>query len=195
MKKIVLSCLIIFVFACKGEKGEVGPKGLKGPTGDTGIAGQNGPQGAKGDTGLTGGIGPQGAKGNTGPAGSFNGYNTGWQASNWVLTSDATSNGKRTLSYSFVYQNEKITEAMLNKSIYQVFASSTTKKVNVLLSSIELEYRKIGSQTYYINMQPSVGKIIFNIRSSPTGSPTESANAIRDSLTNDNIKINFASIF
>lgn len=84
---------------------------------------------------------------------------------------------------------------MLNKSFYQVFANSVPKDINMSLSSIELKYRKIGSQTYYINMNPAPGKIIFNIRSSGTSSPNESANAILDSLTSDKIKINFASIF
>jgi hypothetical protein len=52
--------LILFLYSCKGEEGEVGPKG------DTGAAGAAGPQGA---TGLQGPAGSQGAQGPQGPAG------------------------------------------------------------------------------------------------------------------------------
>lgn len=195
MKKIILSCLIITLYACTPEQGDVGPKGAKGPTGDQGLAGQNGPQGPKGDTGATGVVGPQGPKGDTGATGTYTGYSTGWQPVEWQLASDNTVSGKRTLKYSTVYQDSKITDNMLNKSIYQIFANSTTKNVQLKLSSIELTYRKIGTQNYTMNIEPSVGKIVFNITSSSSGSPTESASAIKDSLNNDKIKIHFSAIF
>ena len=54
--------MFIFLDACKGEKGDVGPAGTAGPTG---VAG---PTGTNGAVGATGANGANGAKGETGNA-------------------------------------------------------------------------------------------------------------------------------
>jgi hypothetical protein len=82
-KKNIFSifCLSVglFLFACKGDQGEVGPQGIQGfqgiqgVPGATGSQGTTGPAGTTGATGTTGVAGPQGAigaTGATGPAGA-----------------------------------------------------------------------------------------------------------------------------
>ncbi|TAG16896.1 MAG: collagen-like protein [Cytophagia bacterium] len=195
MRKILVGCILLLTaVACTPEKGDVGPKGATGVTGDQGVAGQNGPAGVKGDVGPRGATGTQGPTGATGPTGNYNGYATGWQSAEWGLLSDATTGGVRTLRYTFVYEDAKITDKMLNNSIYQIHANSVVKNVQMKLSSINLTYRKIGSQNYTLNCSASPGRLVFNV-TSRNGSPTESASAIRDSLNNDKIKVHFASIF
>jgi len=195
MMKKLFYCIFLLAISCTAEKGDVGPKGPIGSAGDQGVAGQNGPNGPKGDTGQTGPTGGQGSTGATGSVGSYNSYATGWQSTEWGLLSDVTTNGRRTIRYSFVYENSKITDQMLNNSLYKVHANSIVKNVLMKLSSANLVYRKIGSQNYIINFTTSAGRIVFNVISSVNGSPTESAAAIRDSLNNDQIKIHFAATF
>ena len=54
----------------KGDKGDTGATGPKGPKGDKGDTGAQGPQGLKGDKGDTGAQGPQGLKGDKGDTGA-----------------------------------------------------------------------------------------------------------------------------
>ena len=66
---IVLSFVALFVAACKGDGGSIGPLGSKGdtgPAGPPGASGGPGPQGSQGDTGARG---PGGASGPQGPQG------------------------------------------------------------------------------------------------------------------------------
>jgi hypothetical protein len=195
MKKTLLLIPLLYLISCKPEKGDVGPKGATGQIGDVGISGQNGPQGPKGPTGDKGPTGAQGPQGETGPSGAYFGFSTGWQNTDWVLASDQVVGGIRTLTYSFIYSNDKITSQTLNKSYYEVYANSTPKNVQVKLSTITLTYRKIGATNFNIGMSPSVGKIQFNMISSTAVASTANANSFKDSLNSDRIKINFSSIY
>ncbi len=195
MKKTLLLIQLFYLISCKPEKGDVGPKGPTGQIGDVGISGQNGPQGPKGPTGDKGALGPQGPQGETGPSGAYSGFSTGWQNTDWVLVSDQVVGGIRTLTYSFIYSNDKITSQTLNNSYYEVYANSTTKNVQVKLSTITLTYRKIGSAIFKIGMSPSVGKIQFNMTSSTAVPSTANADSFKDSLNTDRIKINFSTIY
>ncbi len=126
-KKTILGCLLLLSFGCTAPKGDVGPKGLTGATGDNGVAGQSGPAGIKG---ISGDIGPQGAtgaKGDSGTSGKFTSYSTGWKPIDWTLES---STNQRHV-FSFTYNDDKITDQVLNKSLSETYLNSALKNVQV----------------------------------------------------------------
>jgi hypothetical protein len=69
---VIVLAGIIFLQACKGDSGPVGPQGLSGPQGvggNTGAQGLQGPVGPQGPQGNVGGVGPVGANGPVGATG------------------------------------------------------------------------------------------------------------------------------
>ncbi len=72
MKKIIYILVAFSIFACTGEKGDIGPAGDTGDKGATGAAGQVGAKGATGDKGPMGVSGPVGPTGDKGATPSVN---------------------------------------------------------------------------------------------------------------------------
>ena len=107
---------IIFMDACKAEKGDIGPIGPIGPTGATGATGATGvgTSGATGGTGATGATGAKGDKGDTGATGATGTANV--QYSDWI---PFTITGTQTTSGSTNIPLPKITQEVLDK--YLIF--------------------------------------------------------------------------
>lgn len=152
---------ILAIESC-APKGDTGPKGETGTTGDKGAAGVNGTTGPKGATGNAGPKGDTGVVGEPGIDGSIKGFNSGWQDINWKLQSDVTTSGKRVVTYSFEYTNDKITDNVVKDGFhnlvytYNGFSNSLVQKVSSYFSTID-------NDSFYLRHEIIKGKISFTL--------------------------------
>lgn len=184
--------LLLLTLSCSGDKGDVGPAGLKGATGDAGAAGQNGPTGDKGAIGIVGQTGSAGPKGNQGTPGTYLNYSTGWKTLNWELDSDEMDGQKRVLTFSYDYEDPKITEKIVKDGVYEVYLFSAKQQESMKISRVETTYRQIGSKFYYTAFNVYPGGIEFIMTSDYA---TESTEEILKALRDDELKFSFSAIY
>jgi len=113
---------------------------------------------------------------------------------NWSLSSIQQTSTNRRLTYSFEYQDDKITQTMLQEGIYEGYSQSTRRNAHLKLSNIPLLYRRIANAEFRMNMIPSPGKLIFNVTTESFAPFSASPEALLDSLRQDQIRIQFTAI-
>ncbi len=139
MKKIIYILIAYSIFACTGEKGDIGPAGDTGDKGATGAAGQVGAKGATGDKGATGVSGPVGATGDKGVTPSVNVSFSDWiNLDTWVKFSSEplfynSFKTSQSIALSFLPSTDRLSISPFSTlSTYVVSKSSTNEVTGTL---------------------------------------------------------------
>jgi hypothetical protein len=128
---LLMAMAIIFMDACKAEKGDVGPIGPIGPTGAigatgaVGATGQNGATGTTGATGATGTTGATGAKGDKGDKGDTGATGATGATGNANVIQVTYGSKTHTGSDLEYIIPASITKATLDNSAYFVYVSNS----------------------------------------------------------------------
>lgn len=160
---------IIFLNACKGTTGPVGPQGptgLQGSQGNNGPQGATGPQGSTGSQGPIGATGPMGATGPQGAAGTANVIYSAWYTlPSWADTA-TTDLGPVSRA---IRSSPALTQAMVDNGMIVAYLISDPA-LPTALGAYPLPWICTGCSPQYIaSFIPRAGKLIYYVGA--VGSP------------------------